>query len=332
MIGRLLLVLSMAGSTALAAPTITSVTPNSGPLTGGTHVIIKGTGFSNICIFCLPQFPAPSVAFGSALATNVKFIDSTMLEVVTPSSLPITVSVTVTNLDGTGFAEAQNAFTFLGDMNEGFEPLLFPIFTRPVFGAFGSEFRTFARASQIGLPTVLFGLDQRCLQVFPPLDPTVPVAVDIDTALPADCASGTGRVFWMKKGTGSAVAFNLRVADVSRAASSLGTEIPVVRADEFSIGGVALVGIPSDPRFRITLRIYSLDHVDGPLRLFGEGLNRQVHLSTPDDIFEPAYLEVHDLPPLLTRLVILAPENVRIWAFITVTNNDTQQITTVTPQ
>src|SRR5262245_55977761 len=141
MTGRLLLVLAFAGTSALAAsPTITSVSPNSGPIAGGTRVVIKGTGFSKNCLFCLPQTPAPSVAFGSLLATEVKFIDSTMLEAVTPRSLPMTVSVTVTNMDLTGTAEAKNAFTFVGDLNAEFEPLLLPVFTRPVFGLFGSEF------------------------------------------------------------------------------------------------------------------------------------------------------------------------------------------------
>jgi hypothetical protein len=333
MIGRLLFVLSFAGSSALAASTITSVTPNSGPIAGGTRVVIKGTGFSKACFFfCLPQLPAPSVSFGSLSATEVKFIDSTMVEAVTPRSLPMTVSVSVTNLDGTGSAEAANAFTFVGDINDGFEPFLLPIFTRPVFGAFGSEFRTFARVMSIGAPFIgLYGLDQRCLQVFPPLDPTAPIAVSDDIALPPDCAFGTGRIFWTRKGDGASLAMNLRVADVSREATSHGTEIPVVRANEFSTDGVALLGIPTDPRFRITLRIYSLDRTDQPVRVVGISFVRDVHLSTPADNFEPAYAEVSDLPRTVTRLLVISP-GTRVWAFITVTNNVTQQITTITPQ
>jgi len=332
MIGRLLFVLSIGATTAVAAPTITSVTPNSGPIAGGTRVTIKGTGFSNVCIFCIPQLPRPSVSFGSLLATEVKFIDSTTLEAVTPRSLPLTVTVSVTNEDGSGFAEKQNAFTFLGDINDAFEPMLFPIFTRPVFGAFGSEFRTFARVMSIGEPFIaLYGLDQRCLQVFPPLDPTAPTAVSDDIALPADCAVKTGRIFWTRKGDGASLALNLRVADVSREATSHGTEIPVVRANEFSTDGVGLLGIPTDPRFRITLRIYSLDRTDQPVRLVGISFVRDVRLSTPADIFEPAYAEVSDLPRTATRLLVISP-GTRIWAFITVTNNDTQQITTITPQ
>ena len=338
MIGRLLLVLSIAGSSALAAPTITSVTPNSGPIAGGTRVIIKGSGFSKNCLFCLPQLPAPSVNFGSLSATEVKFIDSTMVEAVTPQSFPLTVSVSVTNLDGTGSAEAPNAFTFVGDINEEFEPLLLPIFTRPVFGAFGSEFRTFARVMAINNPNIrLYGVDRRCLQVFQPLDPAVPVVVTEDIALSPDCAFGTGRILWTHKGDGALLAMNLRVADVSREATSHGTEIPVIRANEFSTEGfVALLGIPTDPRFRITLRIYSLDRTDQPVRILGilglQSFIRDVQLSTPADVFDPAFTVVSDLPPA-TRLIVASPApGTRIWAFITVTNNVTQQITTITPQ
>ncbi len=338
MIGRLLFVLSFAGTAALAAPTITSITPSSGPAAGGTRVVIKGTGFSKSCFpVCLPQLPAPSVTFGSQLATEVKFIDSTTVEAVTPRSLPgMIVTVTVTNYDGSGFAEAKNAFTYQGNINEDFEPMLLPIFTRPVFGLFGSEFRTFARTMSIGDPFIpLYGVDRRCLQLtFPelPFDPTIPISVSDDVALTPDCAVSVGRILWTGKGGGAQLAMNLRVADVSREATSHGTEIPIVRADQFATDGVALLGIPTDPRFRVTLRIYSLDRTDQPVRVVGfQSFVRDVRLSTPADIFEPAYAEVSDMPRTVTRVIVVSP-GTRIWAFITVTNNVTQHITTITPQ
>jgi hypothetical protein len=92
----------LTASSALAAPTITSVTPNVGPVAGGTLVRITGTGFSNNSIICSPPFGGPGVLFGSTQAAEVHFIDSTTLDVVTPAVLPSTVAVTVGQADGSG--------------------------------------------------------------------------------------------------------------------------------------------------------------------------------------------------------------------------------------
>ena len=77
--------------TFLAPPTITGLSPTSGPDTGGTTVTISGTNFEN----------GATVLFGKTAATAVTFVSSTDLTVVTPAaSAPGPVSVTVTNPDG----------------------------------------------------------------------------------------------------------------------------------------------------------------------------------------------------------------------------------------
>jgi hypothetical protein len=72
------------------APTVTSVTPNSGPTNGGTSVTIAGANFAS----------AATVSFGSAPANNVTFVDSTKLTASTPPGSAGTVSVSVTNPNG----------------------------------------------------------------------------------------------------------------------------------------------------------------------------------------------------------------------------------------
>ena len=72
-----------------AAPTIASVTPNSGPTAGGTAVTVNGTGFG----------PGTSVTIGGLLATAVGGSPTT-LDVTTPAHAPGAVSVVVTNPDG----------------------------------------------------------------------------------------------------------------------------------------------------------------------------------------------------------------------------------------
>ncbi len=326
-----------------ADPVITSVTPTSGPVAGGSTVVINGTGFSNNCIICSPPFGGPSVLFGGTEAASVRFLDSTRLEAVTPPHLPATVALTVSQLDGSGSVTLPAAFTFTGDPNTGFEPILFPIFMPPVHGAFGSEFRTDARVWNKGPEQRLFlyGVDVRCLQLNPVANPvTYPITLDfegIETQLNTDCSQSTGRVVWVRKGTSGSLAANLRVADVSREATSHGTEIPVVRQSNFTSQKIALLGVPVDSNFRSTLRICSLGPITDPVNISINGLGRQIYLTPGRDIFEPAFAAVNDLvlsglpSDQFTIRVVVVPTTVPLWAFISVTNNTTQQITTITP-
>jgi hypothetical protein len=73
--------------TTTTTPTVTGVTPNSGPLTGGTSVTITGTGFAT----------GSSVAFGTVAATSVTFNSATSLSVSSPPGVSAgAVDVTVT--------------------------------------------------------------------------------------------------------------------------------------------------------------------------------------------------------------------------------------------
>lgn len=84
-----------------SGPSVTSVSPNTGPVTGGTTVTIMGSGFQS----------GASVAFGGILATSVNFVSSTEVQAVTPSSPAGTVIITVANSDSqTG--TLASAFTF----------------------------------------------------------------------------------------------------------------------------------------------------------------------------------------------------------------------------
>ncbi|HJT15968.1 MAG TPA: IPT/TIG domain-containing protein, partial [Thermoanaerobaculia bacterium] len=86
MIGQLIV------NAAPAGPTITSISPNSGPTTGGTSVVISGSGFQS----------GATVTFGGVAAT-VTTVSSTSITAVTPLG-PATeegvVDVVVTNPDG----------------------------------------------------------------------------------------------------------------------------------------------------------------------------------------------------------------------------------------
>jgi hypothetical protein len=69
------------------SPQVTSVTPPSGPLAGGTNVSIAGNYF----------LPGATVTFGGAAATNVAFVNPARLTATTPANTAGIKAVTVTN-------------------------------------------------------------------------------------------------------------------------------------------------------------------------------------------------------------------------------------------
>src|SRR6266542_6204643 len=114
----LLLSLFIATS-AFAQPQITSVTPASGPVTGGTTVIIRGSGFATCTVVgCFPV----AVAFGPLPAASVTVVDSSTIQAVTPASFPSSVDVGVSLFSGA--TSLRNAFTFTGEVTDAFEQLL----------------------------------------------------------------------------------------------------------------------------------------------------------------------------------------------------------------
>ena len=70
-----------------SAPSVSSISPNSGPVTGGSTVTILGSGFQT----------GATVAFGGIAAASVTIVSSTQIQAVTPVSPAGTVSITVTN-------------------------------------------------------------------------------------------------------------------------------------------------------------------------------------------------------------------------------------------
>ena len=84
------------------APSVTGVSPSSGPLAGGTPVTITGTGFA----------PGAKVTFSGVAATDVVVASTTNITAKTPASPEGKAGVTVTNVDGQSVTLAD-AFTFV---------------------------------------------------------------------------------------------------------------------------------------------------------------------------------------------------------------------------
>ncbi|WP_198511193.1 putative Ig domain-containing protein [Janthinobacterium sp. 67] len=84
-------------------PTITGVSPASGPTTGGTSVTITGTGFTG----------ATAVKFGATNATGYTVNSATQITATAPAGSAGTVNVTVTTAGGTSATGAANQFTYI---------------------------------------------------------------------------------------------------------------------------------------------------------------------------------------------------------------------------
>lgn len=162
---------------------------------------------------------------------------------------------------------------------------------------------------------------------------------------------------------GADVSYSLRIFDDSRGTLNFGTQIPVVKVDEFSTERLQMPDVPAGEPFRMTLRVYGLPgpwtsarvrvFEDSPLpysvyeqqpapKLLAE---RSVVLAQPQ--FAPPTPQSWAPPPAvvisdLLSGIVTTSSRVRvevqsvtpshpIWAFVTVTNNETQFVTVIAP-
>ena len=319
-------------SSALSLPVVTSVSPDTSPVTGNVEVTIKGSGFTGDA----------RVIFGGVRALTQTVLDEHTIVARTPAHLPGKTYVGVLQQNGA----VSFDFSFAGDPLTAFDRFLLPVFVPPVQGAFGSEFRTEMRlwnGDEINRLQI-FGLQYPCTILCPqPKLGDVPIEL-----LPSARISGDefeplgtpGLFIYTRKG--AILGSFLRVYDVSREPANYGAEIRVVHQREFQdIRPLLFPGVPIDPRFRITLRIYS-PGASGALVSINGDEPRPIDLSGAT-LFRPSYAVFTDFPvgsgvidvsvsppfpPVGPSPPIYPPP---IWAFITITNNDTQQITTMHP-
>lgn len=223
------------------------------------------------------------------------------------------------------------------------ERYIVPVFVM-VDGAFGSRFTSELQVMNVSdTAQVVRGIRAGC----PILCPHTPLAFG---AFPNDVVSFFERTglpgVILKAADGAALRMNLRVRDLSRADLSAGTEVPIIHESRLQRGVVHILGVPAEgARFRNRLRVYAFAPATVRVRFIGEGGDVVLEESTlelkfptpeiPTDVeFYPAFAETADFPD--GRAVRLQIEPLsgadRVWAFVTTTNNVTQEITVVTPQ
>jgi hypothetical protein len=244
------------------------------------------------------------------------------------------------------------------DFPVGYTRFLVPITTVNVHGAHGSiwssEWKVFNggsnRVSVLGPFEFIF--------LSPPVQDNE-VAPNQTKTLVVDHSTITsdGAFVYVRDADVEGLSMSLRVRDTSVNAQSFGANIPIVRDEDFK-ARIHLIDIPTDPQYRAMLRIYSAEkqsqwvHIaiytpDGTQPIEEHDVQLQmrdidIHIAEEPAV-QPAYAQLNPISPAVraagsrfrveisTGSPALPYVPTPIWAFISVSNNETQQVTTITP-
>ena len=351
----IVLSLCLAAAASALTPAITRISPTALPLTGGP-ISVQTTGWAtsecgSICNLDVyiggEKLPREAIYFfGLTLSVNVPpqtKAGYARFELHHPYGPPAIV---------------ENAILFY-DPND-VETVLLPVTVArdtKIPGAFGSLWTA--------TTTVVNGSDQRFdisvpwgdprLLVSPPLPQYVTVepydTAYLDLALSGPLLVRIPRVFAEK------ISFQTRVHDESRATTNFGTHVPSVRERDFYTTRLMIADVPTAEPFRSTLRIYS---TDGPPRGFLVTVYSQPRmLLSPYPRPNPPFpiqltelrantaksMELPYIPPVAEILlpaldsgpvqILVQPVDDGIapyYALVSVTNNETQHVTILTPR
>ena len=295
---------------------------------------------------------APVVRFGTARAELTRW-DRDEMDVIVPAGSG-TVDVSIDNAQIRRVAAFHYVDVQQPPAPEFFAPLLVPVFfSGPGLG--GSQWDTeisgrndndFTYSSPYDAP-----FNHWCLLCDPP--PAQGFPENSSGTIRASSSliqHPVGLVGYMPRHGLSKVSYNLLVRDRSRQAEALGAEIPVVREEELYDGtSLSLLNVPTDARFRAALRFYTIEG-SGTVQLRIKPLfdsdplvSTQITTARAGQTpYEHGFLVIADLVhqypalagrgPLRIEVSPQSPGTVRIWAFVTVTNNLTQHVTVISPQ
>lgn len=332
------LLVSLLLSAPLLAQVPRSVTPAVGSTQGGEEVLIKGD---------FGTWP-PAVRFGEVPAPAAERLDATTIRVITPRHPAGTVKIWLFDYDM--WIDTGLTFRFEeGFPEEAYERVLVPVFLPPLDGAHGSfwvnELRIFNAGREESL--TVYGLKTGCIILCPTwaqVHPNEEEWTFVETGRP----KSPGAFFYVRRNDARSLVPQLRAYDVSRNATNFGTTIPVVRDHDFTREPITLLAVPTDSRFRNMLRVYAVEEgaeeIAVRIRIEGSGVLREhvIALSRSDDEFDPAYGAFTDFPKdagavrvtieTVAPMATPPPSPAPFWAFVSVTNNETQHVTVISPQ
>ena len=348
----ILLATVLLATRALGQTTVTSIYPASGPASGGTIVHILGTDLIGLPLACPALSCSNYVQFGGTLS---KITINSPGEIVVQTLAHTTGTVdVVVNVAGKATVTLPLSFRYDSPDATSYERVLVPIVIHHVPGAFGSIWESetsFSNSADADVtifgpcapPQALYG----CTQI------AVPKSRTFLVALRQQVSGAPGVFLFIPRNRIDDIDVKLRVQDVSRQALTWGTDIRVVRDTDFR-SFIRLHNIPTDVRFRSTLRVYNYDPTAYPIRvrIFDEDSSALLVEDLPlvsfpggasTDVFPvaPSFVQINSLTDAYPQ--IGGHDRVRvevesafdpakpIWAFASITNNETQHVTVVTP-
>lgn len=278
-----------------------TVTPPVGPVTGGTQVRVVSPE---------PFDVEPIHVSIGGIEVPVTRIYPNTIDLVTPPHAAGAADLLVQSVMG-GTHLAPAAFTYY-DPNAAtpdpfvFAPLLFPIdFAGP--GAFGAQWTT-----------------ENVLEID-----------GIKTKLPVT-GSASGVVHPVLRIAN--VTANSRIRDTSGGAPNAGSEIPIVHEGDFA-DRIRLLNIPTGKNYRALLRVWASGE---PVKMFLFDMDQVPSLVPNPAPLKPAQggllYGTAELTPFIDGpydhldITVYAGAATRVWAMVSITNNDTQQVTIVSPQ
>jgi len=309
------------------------VRPEVVPL-GGGKIVLNGANL----LTCVNNVCEPvTVTVGGQPAT-VTSSTSTLIEATVPPHAAGPVALTL-NRNASGPVTAFIDY-FAPDAPPDpafFEPVVFPTLVTGA-GAFGSQWTSDVSvrndSTLLSLPAT-----SSFLSAVPPFRTLTFTGVN----------APAGAVFYASRQVAPLTYFDVLVRDLSRQAQTLGTEIPVVREWDLYGRAIELLNVPNDPKYRVALRVFRLDggtNVDVsiyPMQDAGVGEIAAdfMTLTQPSTASTLTSGSILDLNGKYPQLAGKGPLRIRIfpglvpprsaWAFVSVTNNETQDVTIISP-
>lgn len=297
--------------------------------------------------------PALTVYFGNTPGHNVRVeyphseIGNAVIVVEVPEGTGL-VDVSVQLLTGER-PVLRNAFRYGRGLESDYERVLFPI-TYAGAGAHGSEWRSDILVRNDAPVRVRTEPLIYLEMLLPDLQAMMPLPPGARSLFPSANRDG-GAFLHVARGGEKWLTYASHAVDRSRTNNDRGSEVPVVRAED-TASEIRLLDIPMRPLFRSHLRIYDFDEVreqslaivfrkeDGTEFIEGVQLPpTPVCVNPPCLADRPSYVGI-DLGTIRelenagnVDITIRASTNDRrIWAFVSVANNETQRVTLYTPQ
>ena len=337
--------ITVAGTPAAFEPVSAAI----GGIAGGTTVLFHHTACETFAC------NGAQVFFGDKPAARVVSIGALLAADTPPGSRvgPVDVRIVIAGQESL----RPSAFTYVSPQQ--YETILLPSFTdREIPGAFGSRWRVehgVYNGNDVDLeaPVDFMNVERDC-PILCAGDPAIRALRVSPVPTMEPYTRSPNWLIHVRKPLDTALRFSLRVRDLSRSDETWGTELPVVHERDFA-QRVQLFDVPLQARFRQNLRIYALPQgttccTGVTVRFYAIDTNALLHETAATLVRPPggggspefpSQPETVELSGLGNIAALSGHDRVRvevdggsrlIWAYVSVTNNETQDVTVVSPQ